>query len=177
MNLYQSIKAVVAEIVTEFKNSKEDGFTVQEVMTLVHLIISSLMTAAQSMFDGETGNFKKTEVLEALGHAYDDYLHDLIQQASGVPKYLFPIFDKIAKQFILWIAEWAIDGIYEEKVQSVVQSDSPFFSELTEEEQEDVVGSQAPQDEEQATEPAMEVTPGSGATKKPAKKAAKKTGK
>lgn len=140
MNLYQSVKAIVAEIVVEFKNSKEDGFTVQEVMALIHMIISSLMTAAQSMFDNETGNFKKTAVLEALGYAYDDYLDDLIQKASGVPKYLFPIFNKIAKQFILWIAEWAIDGIYEDKVQAVGYAlsnpdDNPFFSELEEEDQ------------------------------------------
>jgi len=190
MNLYQSVKAVIAEIVVEFKNAQKDGFTIQEVMTLIHMVISSLMTAAQSMFDCETGNFKKTAVLEALGYAYDDYLQDLIQKSSGIPKYLFPIFDKIAKQFILWIAEWAIDGIYDEKVQSVGMAGSmtgnPFFSELSEEEQEEVVAmnvgsaisdQDASQDEKQDPEPSTEVASGSGSSGSKPKKATKKAGK
>lgn len=185
MNLYQSVKAIVAELVVEFKNAKTDGFTVQEVMSLVHMVVSSLMTAAQSMFDAETGNFKKTAVLEALGYAYDDYLDELIQNASGIPKYLFPIFNKIAKQFILWIAEWTIDGIYEDKVESVGYTlmspeSNPFFTELEEDDQlEMMVGaesSEAASEAEASDAPKAEAASEASAPKaKPKGKAKKST--
>lgn len=128
-NLFNQVKSLIEELVAEFTEAKQGGLTWNEMMRLVGSIIRALMIAAEGMYDGETGQLKKDEVLAALGQAYDQYLAPI--DVSRVPNVIEPVFDRMAKQGILIFAEFMIDVLYDQMVEDAAAFEvkgHPFFA-------------------------------------------------
>jgi len=107
MGLYQDIDEAVGQIIAKYKVVAVDGFTLSEVITLSQNAVATLVQLTEK-YGGFSGAEKKEAVLAAVDRLYDEVIAPI--DIQKIPNWIEPMFDKFAKELVLYLASSAIDS-------------------------------------------------------------------
>jgi len=108
MGLYQDIDVAVGQIIAKYKEAAVDGLTLGEVFTLAQNAVATLVQLTEK-YGGFSGAEKKEAVLAALDRLYDEVIAPI--DIAQIPNWIEPMFDKFAKQLILYLADSWINSL------------------------------------------------------------------